>query len=120
MKAKFRILWKADSENDNGTSIFKLYPPECTLLYTTCIQNTEIIVQAELMELSACRTRLPDGVVVEAKIDRGQGPVATLIVKRGTLRPGACILILLLDRFCSENKLSLYYFMDLEVIIRMV
>ena len=60
------------------------------------------------MELSACRTRLPDGVVVEAKIDRGQGPIATLIVKRGTLRPG--VHPLLLDRVCLFS-LHLCYFM---------
>ena len=43
------------------------------------------ILQAELMELKANPSRLANGVVVEAKLDRGRGPVATVLVQRGTL-----------------------------------
>ena len=43
------------------------------------------ILQAELMELKANPSRLASGVVVEAKLDRGRGPVATVLVQRGTL-----------------------------------
>lgn len=43
------------------------------------------ILQAELMELKANPNRLAGGVVVEAKLDRGRGPVATVLVQRGTL-----------------------------------
>ena len=43
------------------------------------------ILQAELMELKANPSRLASGVVVEAKLDRGRGPVATVLVERGTL-----------------------------------
>lgn len=43
------------------------------------------ILQAELMELKANPGRLASGVVVEAKLDRGRGPVATVLVQRGTL-----------------------------------
>ena len=43
------------------------------------------ILQAELMELKANPNRLASGVVVEAKLDRGRGPVATVLVQRGTL-----------------------------------
>ncbi len=43
------------------------------------------ILQAELMELKANPSRLAGGVVVEAKLDRGRGPVATVLVQRGTL-----------------------------------
>ena len=43
------------------------------------------ILQAELMELKANPGRLASGIVVEAKLDRGRGPVATVLVQRGTL-----------------------------------
>lgn len=46
------------------------------------------ILQAELMELKANPSRLANGVVVEAKLDRGRGPVATVLVQRGTLNVG--------------------------------
>lgn len=45
-----------------------------------------LLFQAELMELKASQTRPMVGVVVEAKMIKGQGPVATIIVKRGTLK----------------------------------
>ena len=44
--------------------------------------------QAELMELKANPTRNADGLVIESKIEKGRGPVATLLVKRGTLEEG--------------------------------
>jgi translation initiation factor IF-2 len=47
-----------------------------------------ILLQAEVLELRAAPTRLARGVVVEAKIDRGRGPVATVLVQNGTLRLG--------------------------------
>ncbi len=43
------------------------------------------ILQAELMELKANPNRPANGVVVEAKLDRGRGPVATVLVQHGTL-----------------------------------
>lgn len=46
------------------------------------------ILQAELMELKANPARDASGVVVEAKLDRGRGPVATVLVQRGTLGVG--------------------------------
>ncbi len=46
------------------------------------------ILQAELMELKANPDREASGVVVEAKLDRGRGPVATVLVQRGTLHVG--------------------------------
>jgi translation initiation factor IF-2 len=45
-----------------------------------------ILLQAELMDLRANPDRPADGVVIEAKIDRGRGAVSTVLVKRGTLR----------------------------------
>lgn len=45
-----------------------------------------LLFQAELMELRASRTRPVVGAVVEARMDKGQGAVATVLVKRGTLK----------------------------------
>lgn len=47
-----------------------------------------IILVAEMEELKANPNRLADGVVVEAELDKGRGAVATILVKRGTLRIG--------------------------------
>lgn len=47
-----------------------------------------ILLQAEVLELKANPDRMASGAVVEAKIDRGRGVVATLLVQRGTLRIG--------------------------------
>ncbi|WP_298160205.1 translation initiation factor IF-2 [Brevundimonas sp.] len=47
-----------------------------------------ILLQAEVMDLKADPERSPEGVVIEAKLDKGRGPVATVLVKRGTLRRG--------------------------------
>ncbi|WP_333587598.1 translation initiation factor IF-2, partial [Phenylobacterium sp.] len=47
-----------------------------------------ILVQAELMELRADPERTAEGVVIEAKLDRGRGAVSTVLVKRGTLKRG--------------------------------
>ncbi|WP_122466861.1 MULTISPECIES: translation initiation factor IF-2 [Brevundimonas] len=47
-----------------------------------------ILVQAEVMDLRANPDRSAEGVVIEAKLDKGRGPVATVLVKRGTLERG--------------------------------
>ena len=47
-----------------------------------------ILLQAELLELQSNPERAAEGVVVEAKLDRGRGAVATVLVQRGTLRIG--------------------------------
>lgn len=47
-----------------------------------------IQLQSELMELKANSDRSAEGVVIEAKLDRGRGPVGTVLVQRGTLRVG--------------------------------
>jgi len=47
-----------------------------------------ILLQAEVLELRANADRPAKGIVVEAKIDRGRGPVATVLVETGTLRVG--------------------------------
>ncbi|MFL5157696.1 MAG: translation initiation factor IF-2, partial [Microvirga sp.] len=45
-------------------------------------------LQAEILELKANAERSAEGTVIEAKLDRGRGPVATVLVQRGTLHTG--------------------------------
>jgi translation initiation factor IF-2 len=47
-----------------------------------------IALQAELLDLKTNAARPAEGTVIEAKLDRGRGPVATVLVQRGTLRVG--------------------------------
>jgi translation initiation factor IF-2 len=47
-----------------------------------------ILLQAELLDLRADPERTSEGVVIEAKLDKGRGPVATMLVQTGTLIPG--------------------------------
>ena len=47
-----------------------------------------ILLQAEILELQANPDRAGQGTVIEAKIDRGRGAVATVLVQRGTIRVG--------------------------------
>ncbi|ANV98940.1 translation initiation factor IF-2 [Bradyrhizobium icense] len=50
-----------------------------------------IALQAELLDLKTNSERPAEGTVIEAKLDRGRGPVATVLVQRGTLRVGDII-----------------------------
>ena len=50
-----------------------------------------VALQAELLELKTNPDRPAEGTVIEAKLDRGRGPVATVLVQRGTLRVGDII-----------------------------
>jgi translation initiation factor IF-2 len=47
-----------------------------------------ILLQAEVMELKANPNKLAAGTVVEARLDKGKGPVATVLIKEGTLKLG--------------------------------
>ncbi len=48
----------------------------------------KILVEAELLELKANKARMARGVVLEAKLDKGKGPIATVLVQKGTLNIG--------------------------------
>ena len=48
-------------------------------------------LQAEILDLKANPVRAAEGTVIEAKLDRGRGPVATVLVQRGTLHVGDII-----------------------------
>ena len=48
----------------------------------------KIALQAEILELKANPDRAAEGTVIEAKLDKGRGPVATVLINRGTLKVG--------------------------------
>ncbi|MCQ2553584.1 MAG: translation initiation factor IF-2 [Clostridia bacterium] len=50
-----------------------------------------ILLQAEMLELKANPDRLAQGTVIEARLDKNRGPVATLLVMNGTLQAGAAV-----------------------------
>ncbi|OCO98709.1 MULTISPECIES: translation initiation factor IF-2 [unclassified Ensifer] len=50
-----------------------------------------ILLQSEILDLKANPNRTAEGTVVEAELDRGRGAVATVLVQKGTLRPGQII-----------------------------
>ncbi|MBX3445679.1 MAG: translation initiation factor IF-2 [Parvibaculaceae bacterium] len=50
-----------------------------------------ILLQAEVLELRANPDRSAEGIIVEAKLDKGRGPVGTVLIERGTLRVGDII-----------------------------
>ncbi|HUH65716.1 MAG TPA: translation initiation factor IF-2 [Syntrophales bacterium] len=55
-----------------------------------------ILLQADVMDLRADPDRPARGVIIEAKLDRGRGPVATVLIEEGTLRDG--------DAFVSKTE----------------
>ncbi len=50
-----------------------------------------ILLQAEILDLRANPNRTAEGTVIEAELDRGRGAVATVLIQKGTLRPGQII-----------------------------
>ncbi|HVC52721.1 MAG TPA: translation initiation factor IF-2 [Stellaceae bacterium] len=63
---------------------------EVSALKKTNLDKLEeaILLQAELLDLTANPHRPAEGVVLEAKLERGRGPVATVLIQRGTLKVG--------------------------------
>jgi translation initiation factor IF-2 len=51
-----------------------------------------ILLQAEVLELKAIRTGMASGVVIESFLDKGRGPVASVLVREGTLHKGDIVL----------------------------
>jgi translation initiation factor IF-2 len=63
---------------------------EVSALKKTGLDKLEeaILLQAEVLELRANPDRSAEGAVIESRLDRGRGPVATVLVQKGTLHPG--------------------------------
>lgn len=74
------------SDEWGGQSIFA----EVSAKKHTGIENLleMILLQAEVMELKANPDKFAKGVIIEAKLDKGRGPVATVLLQTGTLRVG--------------------------------
>jgi translation initiation factor IF-2 len=53
----------------------------------------QVLLQAEVLELKAARDALAKGLVIEARLDKGKGPVATVLVQSGTLKRGDVLLV---------------------------
>ncbi|NML17432.1 translation initiation factor IF-2 [Azohydromonas caseinilytica] len=52
----------------------------------------QVLLQAEVLELKAAEDTLAKGLVIEARLDKGRGPVATVLVQSGTLKKGDVVL----------------------------
>ncbi|MFH7043793.1 translation initiation factor IF-2 [Paucibacter sp. JuS9] len=52
----------------------------------------QVLLQAEVLELKAPKESMAKGLVIEAKLDKGRGPVATVLVQSGTLKRGDVVL----------------------------
>lgn len=52
----------------------------------------QVLLQAEVLELTAPKDSMAKGLVIEAKLDKGRGPVATVLVQTGTLKRGDVVL----------------------------
>lgn len=82
-----------------GLTEYGLIPEEWggeTICVPTSARNKEgidkllemILLQAEMLELKADSTLRPKGIVIEARLDKARGPVATILVQEGTLKVG--------------------------------
>ncbi len=52
-----------------------------------------VLLNADLLDLKANKNRRAQGVIIEARLDRNRGPVATVLVKNGTLRSGDVVVV---------------------------
>ncbi len=52
-----------------------------------------VLLQAEVLELKAPRTAHAKGLVIEARLDKGKGPVATVLIQSGTMKRGDAVLV---------------------------
>ena len=100
---------KVDKENANVERVkqnlmeYELVPEEwggdtiCVEISAKYKQNIDgllemVLLVADMKELKANPNRLAKGTVIEARVDKGKGPVATVLVQNGTLRQGDIII----------------------------
>ena len=77
-------------EEFGGDSPFVSVSSKTGMGIDTLLEN--VLLQAEVLELKAPIEAMAKGLVVEAKIDKGRGPVATVLVQSGTLKTGDVVL----------------------------
>ena len=73
-----------------------------------------VLLQADVLELRANPDRLAKGIIIEAKLDKGRGPIATVLVQNGTLKKGDTTTIEshILDAGCPnlyEKDVEVYF-----------
>ena len=74
------------SEDWGGETIFVEVSAKKRLHLDTLLEM--VLLQAEMMEITANPDKVANGVVLESRLDRGKGPVATVLVQDGTVKPG--------------------------------
>ena len=74
-----------------------------------------ILLQAEVCELKANPNKLATGTVVESKLDKGKGPVATLLVQNGTLKTGDNLVVG--SSYCHIRKMTDYKGMEIKTAV---
>jgi translation initiation factor IF-2 len=86
-RVKTELLQHEIQVEDFGGEVLSV---EVSALKGTGLDKLEeaILLQAEVLDLKANPHRPADGAVIEAKLDKGRGPVATVLVQRGTLHHG--------------------------------
>ena len=87
MRVKTELLQHGIQVEDMGGETLSV---EVSATKGTNLERLEetILLQAELLDLKANPQRTAEGAVIEAKLDKGRGPVATVLVQRGTLNVG--------------------------------
>ena len=60
-----------------------------------------ILMQAELLELTAVHEGMASGVVIESRLDKGRGPIASILVQSGTLKQGDVVHVVLNMAACE-------------------
>ena len=81
---------RCHSEEWGGETIFVNVSARTGAGIDTLLES--ILLQAEMLELRAPRDGLASGIVIESSVEKGRGAVATVLVKKGTLRMGDPIL----------------------------
>ncbi len=89
-KVKMELLQHNLVPEDMGGDIITVEVSAKQMLNLDKLEEA-ILLQAEVLELRANPNRLATGAVIESKIDKGRGPIATLLVQKGTLRIGDSI-----------------------------
>ncbi len=80
------VSYEVVPEEWGGTNMFVEVSAKKRLHIDDLLET--ILLQADVLELRANPDALASGFVIEANLDKGRGPVATVLIQRGTLKPG--------------------------------